>query len=91
MLQDTAWHEHAACRRTPTRNLSALFIPGGDGRSRHQTDAGFAEALELCKSCTVRPDCAQYAADRDIRFGVWGGVLLGRGMWANKNTAKWRA
>jgi hypothetical protein len=92
LLADTEWQSDAACRPGPGRDLHPLFMPLEDGRagSRKAADARFAEALVVCASCTVRPQCAAWAAEQNIRFGVWGGVLLGKGMFSNRNTANWK-
>lgn len=33
-----------------------------------------AAAKLVCQTCPVKTACAQWAADADVRFGVWGGI-----------------
>lgn len=44
-----------------------IFFP--DPRSK----LGNEKAKSICSGCPVKLDCFQYAIDRDLRFGVWGG------------------
>lgn len=32
------------------------------------------EAKRLCATCTVRPECLNYAEDNDEREGIWAGL-----------------
>jgi WhiB family redox-sensing transcriptional regulator len=43
-----------------------LWFPEKGGNSR--------PAKQVCQSCEVRDQCLQYALDRDVRFGIWGGL-----------------
>lgn len=52
------WRENAACRDEDTE----LFF-GWDAE----------EAKAICRSCAVRFQCLQYAVDRRITEGVFGG------------------
>lgn len=54
------WRDHAACRGLDT----SLFFPG-QGES-------VIEAKQVCTSCPVRIQCADYALDSGQRFGIWG-------------------
>jgi hypothetical protein len=83
LLADTAWHEDAACRPSG-QNLSELFLPVQEpgyrrwtGEERAEARQRIAEALRICQDCKVRRQCAAYAARNKIRFGVWGGQVLG--------------
>ena len=31
-------------------------------------------AIEICRTCPVMAECAQYALDNDERSGIWGGL-----------------
>lgn len=31
-------------------------------------------AKQVCQACPVRTECLEYALERSIRFGVWGGL-----------------
>ncbi len=56
------WRDDAACRGLDTE----LFFPG-QGES-------IMEAKQICSSCPVRVECADYALDSGQRFGIWGGT-----------------
>ena len=43
-----------------------LFFP----TTREETQ----QALAICASCPVRPECLEYALEARERFGIWGGV-----------------
>lgn len=32
------------------------------------------EAKEVCKGCTVREECLEYALSNGEKFGIWGGL-----------------
>ena len=57
------WPARAACKGSPT----AWFFP-----EPRETVA--PEAVVLCGSCTVRPECLAYALTEDIKHGWWGGL-----------------
>jgi WhiB family redox-sensing transcriptional regulator len=57
-----AWIKRAACRGAPT----PLFFPD-DGTSAD-------EALQVCRRCPVRADCATYALTIPGLEGIWGGL-----------------
>lgn len=56
------WVKDAACKGVDT----GLFYPERGEPTRH--------ALEVCKPCTVKAECLQYAIDNSERWGVWGGM-----------------
>jgi WhiB family redox-sensing transcriptional regulator len=33
-------------------------------------------AIQYCQDCVVKTQCAQYAIDNNIFFGVWGGLSM---------------
>lgn len=33
-----------------------------------------SQALAVCRSCRVQPECQDYALAADERFGVWGAM-----------------
>ena len=34
-------------------------------------------ALALCAICPHKTDCAQYAAETETEYGIWGGQIIG--------------
>jgi WhiB family redox-sensing transcriptional regulator len=57
----TAWMHEGNCRLHPP----ATFFPS-DG-------VGVDRARKICASCPVTEPCLEYALDRRIEHGVWGG------------------
>ena len=66
------WMALGACRSTDPE----LHFPEGDESSK-ATRRQVAKAKRVCAGCPVLSDCARYAVDEDIRFGVWGGLSEG--------------
>lgn len=60
-MTDGSWWDHAACRGWDT----SLFFP--------VTAPGVEAARAICQGCPVRGECLEYALDRNIDDGVWGG------------------
>ena len=44
----------------------SLFYP--------ERGASTREAKEVCRGCTVRDNCLEYAIDNGEKFGIWGGL-----------------
>ncbi|MFR9807090.1 WhiB family transcriptional regulator [Pseudonocardia sp. RS010] len=65
---DGEWKLRAACRGHPDPDL--WFPDGGPGRPRRDAHSA---AVDVCRGCTVRARCLDYALARDDRHGVWGG------------------
>lgn len=78
LLKDTAWQAFASCRPASSSLPSEAFIPPLGSRTAPAARWSPADALAACEGCTVRQECADYAEANQIRFGVWGGKLLGR-------------
>ncbi len=57
-----AWHRKANCRDLNP----ALFYP--------ERGESVSEAKEVCRACTVRPDCLEYDLANGEKFGIWGGL-----------------
>lgn len=61
------WRRQANCA-----GAVDVMIPATDHPSQAQIDA----AKNICRSCTVRPECLEYAMTLPIRdtVGVWAGT-----------------
>ena len=73
------WREYAACL-----GMTGDLFFGKLGYNKKQIDT----AKAVCKSCTVKRACLEYANDNVMTHGVWGGktpaerlVLLGLKRW----------
>lgn len=68
---DHAWRAHAACRGT---DLNLWFpMPGAPSASSLERQR-VADATAICLDCPVRQACLDYALERTIWHGVWGGL-----------------
>ncbi len=56
------WQHYGACRGEDVE----LFIPNLGGN--------FNRARELCRGCTVRLDCLDFALADEDSVGMWGGT-----------------
>ena len=56
------WQDQALCAQTDPD----AFFPEKGGSTR--------EAKRICKACSVRDECLEYALAHDERFGIWGGL-----------------
>jgi WhiB family redox-sensing transcriptional regulator len=62
MSEFPKWTEHANCRGV----AADLFFPArGDS---------VEEAKAVCRGCTVRAQCLEYALVNVEKYGVWGGL-----------------
>lgn len=63
LLDDAlAWQRHANCLGLD----ASLFFP--------ERGASTREAKEVCRGCTVREHCLEYALVTGEKFGIWGGM-----------------
>jgi len=60
--EERPWLVFSACRDANP----SLFFPS----TREETE----QALSICASCPVRPECLDYALEAVERFGIWGGT-----------------
>ena len=60
--EDLTWRDDALCAQTDPE----LFFPEKGGSTRLPK--------RVCRSCTVRAECLDYALDQGIREGIWGGL-----------------
>lgn len=63
-LPDLDWLDQAACVGVSP----SIFFPGEVGNS------SIKEAQAICNRCPVRLVCLNYALDKRISHGVWGGL-----------------
>ncbi|MFE9251397.1 WhiB family transcriptional regulator [Streptomyces sp. NPDC007088] len=59
---EPGWQEGALCAQIGTE----FFFP--------EPGSSVREAKRICRSCTIRRDCLEYALRQDERYGVWGGL-----------------
>ncbi|MEU0988808.1 WhiB family transcriptional regulator [Streptomyces sp. NPDC005953] len=57
-----SWQESALCAQTGPD----FFFPAPGSSTR--------EAKQLCRACSGRVECLEYALTHDEKFGVWGGL-----------------
>lgn len=62
MDEDMQWTDQARCRGLDPDQ----FFVRGSAQAR--------QAIKVCARCPVKEQCLQYAIDRDVDFGVWGGL-----------------
>lgn len=61
-IEEYAWMQNAQCRGIDPE----VFFPN-DG-------TGFSEAARVCAQCIVKSECLEYALEKRIEHGVWGGA-----------------
>ncbi len=59
---DLKWQNGASC----TGANANLFFP--------QRGASTREAKSICRECSVRPECLEFAISTGEKFGIWGGM-----------------
>jgi WhiB family transcriptional regulator, redox-sensing transcriptional regulator len=64
------WKVNAACADTTV----SLFFARTSGLIREEVDNLIARAKQICAHCPVTHECLDFALDRDIAEGVWGGL-----------------
>lgn len=68
---DKTWREHAACRGTDPH----LWFPADAARTASVLEQRrVADAKAVCRDCPVQLECLDYALERTIWHGVWGGL-----------------
>jgi WhiB family transcriptional regulator, redox-sensing transcriptional regulator len=77
LIRRPSWQRHGACRGESIET----FVPSLGGK--------FDRAREVCRGCTVRQQCLDFAlADEDV-VGMWGGTTAAerRAMRAERGAA----
>lgn len=64
---DLSWWRHAACQGM---NLNLFYPAGTTGPWTQHIN----QAKTVCNRCPVRPECLQYAREKNIKTGIWGGL-----------------
>lgn len=64
VLRKFDWMDDAACRGIKNVN----FFPD----VHYNTEVH--QAIAICRTCSVREDCAEFAIENQIEYGVWGGM-----------------
>ncbi|MGI8938310.1 MAG: WhiB family transcriptional regulator [Iamia sp.] len=67
--EEEEWQLRAACRGPH----SAAFYPPTSQERRDEKAAREARAKEICRTCTVREPCLEYALKIRENHGIWGG------------------
>ena len=65
-VNDLSWMASALCAQTDPE----IFFP--------EPGVSNKDAKETCMACEVRPECAEYTAEVDAEYGIWG-------VWAGKS------
>jgi len=66
------WQDDADCRGPQ----AALFFPPAAENPDDRIERE-AEAKSICRPCSVRSKCLDYAVIRGENFGIWGGLTEG--------------
>lgn len=67
-VDDGAWRDHAKCKNLGTKNFFGEVVRGESRKPLIES------AVAICKTCTVRKECFNFAKKSGEMFGVWGGV-----------------
>ena len=59
---DLEWQDDANC----TGANANLFFP--------ERGASTRKAKSICRECSVRPECLEFAISTGEKFGIWGGM-----------------
>ena len=67
---DEAWQVRAACRGPQ----SSVFFPPGTFERKDDKLEREGKAKEICRTCSVREPCLEYAVRIREPHGIWGGL-----------------
>lgn len=70
---DLSWQAKAQCRG---EDITVFFGPseGEDRETQRQKKDREAEAKWICRGCSARSECLDYAVETNQKFGTWGGL-----------------
>lgn len=60
--RDESWRHRSLCTQT---DPDAYYPEKGESAQ---------PAKRICNRCEVKPECLQWALEKDQRFGIWGGL-----------------
>jgi WhiB family redox-sensing transcriptional regulator len=66
---DEVWQFKAACRGPH----AVVFFPPSHAERKDERLGRERAAKEICRTCSVRPDCLEYAIRIREAHGIWGG------------------
>ena len=69
-MGDDTWQRKAACRGPE----STLFFAPALPEARADRDAREERAKRICRECSVRGECLEYALRIREPHGIWGGL-----------------
>lgn len=67
---EESWQLRAACRGPQ----AVVFFPPSYVERKDERNGREREAKSICRSCSVRPDCLEYALRIREPHGIWGGL-----------------
>ncbi len=67
---EETWQPRAACRGPQ----SAVFFPPTQFERKEEKLERERRAKDICKGCSVRKDCLDYAVGIREPHGIWGGL-----------------
>lgn len=67
---EDAWQAKAACRGPQ----AVMFFPPSHFERKDDKEARESEAKAICRSCSVRRPCLDYALRIREPHGIWGGL-----------------
>lgn len=67
---DGLWRDHALCKSMGTLTFFGEMGKGIEAQRRIRKK----RAVAICRACTVRKECFNYAKQNDERYGIWGGI-----------------
>ena len=67
---DEMWQQRAACRGPQ----SVVFFPPSHFERKDEREERESQAKGICKTCSVRKPCLDYALRIREPHGIWGGL-----------------
>lgn len=70
LTSEQTWQDKAACRGPQ----AIVFFPPAQNERKDEKLAREERAKDICRACSVRPDCLAYALSIREPHGIWGGT-----------------